>query len=179
MSYKVYSVGQQPPKFTPGDFILVSTTGILAKCIRAGQFFRYHGKMRNYSHWNHAAMIVDTDGTVVEAAGRGVRYSNINEYKESEYYLVSTKLNKQSRDQTVAAARSFVKDKYGWFTILSIILQLITGIEFQFSFGNSVICSGVVAQSLWAGGVIFDSNPYQIMPADLASAYDVDCTSVN
>lgn len=179
MSYKVYSVGQQPPKFTPGDFILVSTTGILAKCIRTGQFFRYHGKMRNYSHWNHAAMIVDTDGTVVEAAGRGVRYSNINEYKESEYYLVSTKLNKQSRDQTVAAARSFVKDKYGWFTILSIILQLITGIEFQFSFGNSVICSGVVAQSLWAGGVIFDTNPYQMMPADLASAYDVDCYAKN
>ena len=178
-TYKVYAAGQDPVKYVPGDFILVSTTGILAKLIRFGQFIRYHGKMKPYSHWNHAAMIVDTDGTVVEAAGRGVRYSNINEYKESEYYLVSTKLNKQSRDQTVAAARSFVKDKYGWFTILSIILQLITGIEFQFSFGNSVICSGVVAQSLWAGGVIFDSNPYQIMPADLASAYDVDCTSIN
>jgi uncharacterized protein YycO len=177
MSYKVYSPGQAPTKFVPGDFILVSTKGILAKCIRAGQVLRYHGKMRAYSHWNHAAMIIDSNGTIVEAAGRGVRYSNINEYQESEYYLVSTKLNKQNRDQAVAASKSFVKDKYGWFTILSIILQLVTGIEFQFSFGNSVVCSGVVAQSLWAGGVIFDSNPYQMMPADLASAYDVDSTS--
>ena len=179
MSYKVYSAGQEPQKFIPGDFILVSTTGVLAKCIRAGQFLRYHGKMRNYSHWNHAAMIIDTGGTIIEAAGRGVRISKISEYQESEYYLVSTKLNKQNRDQAVAASKSFVKDKYGWFTILSIILQLVTGIEFQFSFGNSVVCSGVVAQSLWAGGVIFDSNPYQMMPADLASAYDVDCTSIN
>lgn len=177
MNYKIYEAGKEPQKFIPGDFILVSTNGILAKCIRTGQFLRYHGKLRDYSHWNHAAIIVDTEGTVVEAAGRGVRYSNISEYKETEYYLVSTKLNKQSRDQAVAAAKSFVKDKYGWFTIISIMLQLITGIEFQFSFGNSVICSGVVAQSLWAGGIIFDSNPYQMMPADLASAYDVDCTS--
>lgn len=177
MNYKIYEAGKGPQKFIPGDFILVSTSGILAKCIRTGQFLRYHGKLRDYSHWNHAAIIVDTEGTVVEAAGRGVRYSNISEYKETEYYLVSTKLNKQSRDQAVAAAKSFVKDKYGWFTIISIMLQLITGIEFQFSFGNSVICSGVVAQSLWAGGIIFDSNPYQMMPADLASAYDVDCTS--
>jgi len=177
VNYKIYEAGKGPQKFIPGDFILVSTSGILAKCIRTGQFLRYHGKLRDYSHWNHAAIIVDTEGTVVEAAGRGVRYSNISEYKETEYYLVSTKLNKQSRDQAVAAAKSFVKDKYGWFTIISIMLQLITGIEFQFSFGNSVICSGVVAQSLWAGGIIFDSNPYQMMPADLASAYDVDCTS--
>ena len=177
MSYKVYSPGQAPTKFVPGDFILVSTKGILAKCIRVGQVLRYHGKMRAYSHWNHAAMIIDSNGTIVEAVGRGVRISNINEYQESEYYLVSTKLNKQNRDQAVAASKSFVKDKYGWFTILSIILQLVTGIEFQFSFGNSVVCSGVVAQSLWAGGVIFDSNPYQMMPADLASAYDVDSTS--
>jgi uncharacterized protein YycO len=179
MSYKVYEAGQAPQKFVPGDFILVSTKGIFAKCIRTGQFLRYHGKMRTYSHWNHAAMIIDTDGTIVEAAGRGVRLSNINEYQASEYYLVSTKLNKQSRDQTVAAAKSFVKDKYGWLTILSIIVQLVTGIEFQFSFGDSVVCSGLVAMSLWAGGVIFDGNPYQFMPADLASAYDVDCTNKN
>jgi hypothetical protein len=119
--------------------------------------------------------LIKQDGTIIEAAGRGVRVANLKDYKDVEYYLVSTKLNKQSKDQAISAAKSFVKDKYGWLTILSIIVQLITGIEFQFSFGDSVICSGLVAMSLWAGGVIFDSNPYQMMPADLASAYDVDC----
>ena len=36
-----------------------------------------------------------------------------------------------------------------------------------------MICSSVVAQSLWAGGVVFNRNPYQMMPADLAAAYDI------
>lgn len=178
-NFKIYEAGQVPDKFNPGDFILVSTTGILAKFIRLGQFFRYHGEMRDYSYWNHTAMIVDEKGTIVEARGRGVRYSHIDQYKNTEYYLVGTKLNKQNREQAVAAARSFVKDKYGWLTIASIALQLITGIEFQFSFGNSVICSALVAQSLWAGGVIINHNPYQIMPADLAAAYNVNTTQSN
>lgn len=172
-TYKVYQAGSEPPKFNPGDFILVSTTGILAKFIRFGQFIRYHGKMKPFSTWNHAAMIVDEEGTIIEAVGRGVRYAHIDEYKNVEYYLVNTKLNSQSRNQAVAACKSFIKDKYGWFTIVSIAIELITGIKLQFSLNNSMICSAVVGQSLWAGGVIFNRNPYQMMPADLAAAFNI------
>jgi len=174
-SYKVYSSGECAPKYVPGDFILVSTKGILAKCIRLGQFIRYHGKMKPFSHWNHAAMIIDEDGTIVEAVGRGVVTSHISEYKDVEYYYVSTKLNKQSRDQAVAACKSFLKDKYGWLTIMSIAFELLIGIKMQFTNSNTMICSAVVGQSLWAGGVIFDSNPYQMMPADLAAAFNISC----
>jgi len=172
-TYKVYEAGIEPKKFNPGDFILVSTNGVLAKFIRFGQFIRYHGKMKPFSTWNHAAMIVDEEGTIIEAAGRGVRYAHIDEYKDVEYYLVNTKLNSQSRTQAVAACKSFIKDKYGWFTIASIAIELITGIKLQFSLNNSMICSAVVGQSLWAGGVIFDRNPYQMMPADLAAAFNI------
>ena len=42
-TYKVYAAGQEPIKYVPGDFVLVSSTGVLAKLIRFGQFFRYHG----------------------------------------------------------------------------------------------------------------------------------------
>jgi hypothetical protein len=173
MSYKVYSAGEAPEKYVPGDFILVSSKGFLAKCIRFGQFFRYHGKMKPFAHWNHAAMIIDEQGTIVEAMGRGVVENNIIDYKNVEYYYVTTKLNKQSRDQAVAACKSFLKDKYAWLTILSIALELATGISLQFNSKNTMICSGVVAQSLWAGGVIFDHNPYQMMPADLAAAFNI------
>jgi len=178
-NYKVYEAGTSPKKFTPGDFILVSTNGIPAKIIRLGQFLRYHGKMKNFSFWNHAAMIVSEDGALIEAVGRGVSYGHIDEYKDVQYYLVNTKLNKQSRDQAVLACKSFLKDQYGWFTIASITLELLTGIKLQFSLNNSMICSAVVAQSLWAGGIVFNRNPYQMMPADLASAFDVDSTKVN
>lgn len=178
-SFKVYQAGQVPVKFNPGDFILVSTTGVLAKFIRFGQFVRYHGDMKPFAFWNHTAMIVDENGTIVEAVGRGVRYAHIDEYKDVEYYLVNTKLNKQSREQVVAACRSFVKDKYGWLTIASIATELLTGIKLQFSLNNSMICSAVVAQSLWAGGIIFNRNPFQMMPADLASAFNIDNTKSN
>jgi len=172
-TYKVYAAGQDPLKYVPGDFILVSTTGILAKFIRFGQFIRYHGKIKPFAHWNHAAMIIDEDGTIVEAVGRGVITSNISDYKNVEYYYVTTKLNKQSRDQATAACKSFIKDKYGWLTIFSIALELATGIKMQLTNSNTMICSAVVAQSLWAGGIVFDRNPYQMMPADLAAAFNV------
>jgi hypothetical protein len=174
-TYKIYEAGQDPMKYVPGDFLLVSTTGILAKFIRLGQFLRYHGAMKPFSHWNHAAMVIDEEGNIIEAVGRGVVVSHISEYKDVEYYYVSTKLNKQSRDQVSAASKSFIKDKYGFVTIISIALELLTGIKIQFNSSNSMICSAVVAQSLWAGGVIFDRNPYQMMPADLAAAYDIKC----
>ena len=177
-TYKVYEAGIEPQKFNPGDFILVSTNGILAKFIRFGQFIRYHGKMKPFSLWNHAAMIIDEEGTIVEAVGRGVRYAHIDEYKNVEYYLVNTKLNKQSREQAISACNSFVKDQSGWLTIVSIAFELITGIKLQFSLNNSMICSAVVAQSLWAGGVIFSRNPYQMMPADLAAAFNISCPTV-
>ena len=172
-TYKVYAAGEAPSKYVPGDFILVSTKGVLAKLIRFGQFLRYHGKMKPYAHWNHSAMIIDEDGSIVEAIGRGVVVDNISSYKDVEYYYVSTKLNKQSRDQATAACKSFIKDKYGWLTILSITLELTTGIKFQFSSSNTMICSAVVAQSLWAAGYIFDKNTYQMMPADLSSAFNI------
>jgi len=172
-TYKVYAAGQDPVQYVPGDFILVSSKGILAKFIRFGQFIRYHGKMNPFSHWNHAAMVIDTDGTIVEAVGRGVIVSNISEYKDVEYYYVTTKLNKQSRDQAVAACKSFIKDKYGWITIFSIAMELLTGIKIQLTNSNTMICSAVVAQSLWAGGVVFDRNPYQMMPADLAASFNI------
>ena len=173
--FKVYAAGQVPAKYVPGDFILVSSKGILAKFIRFGQFIRYHGKMKAFSHWNHAAMIIDTDGNIVEAVGRGVVTSHISDYKDVEYYYVSTKLNAQSRDQAVAACRSFIKDKYGWLTIFSIAFELLFGIKLQFTNNNTMICSAVVGQSLWAGGIIFNTNPYQMMPADLAAAFQVSC----
>jgi hypothetical protein len=172
-SFKVYPCGESPVKYVPGDFILVSTNGILAKLIRLGQFIRYHGKMRPFARWNHTAMIINDSGDIIEAIGRGVVINNISDYNDVEYYYVTSKLNKQSRDQAVAAANSFLKDKYSWVTIFSIAIELLTGIKIQLTQSNTMICSALVGQSLWAGGIIFDSNPYQMMPADLACAFDI------
>ena len=170
---KVYTTGEEATSFKPGDFILTHHKTIPAKVIRIGEFLRYHGHMKQYSHWNHAAIIVDDKGTLIEAVGRGVSYGHISDYRDVEYYLVNTKLNKQSQQQSVEAAKSFLNDAYGWLTILSLTISLLTGIKIQLSQSNTAICSVVVSMSLWAGGIIFDTNPQEMMPADLAAAFDV------
>jgi uncharacterized protein YycO len=172
-TYKAYAPGESASKFKPGDFILTHSKAIPGKVIRAGEFIRYHGDMRDFSHWNHAALIISEDGKLIEAVGRGVSYGHISEYQDVEYYLINTNLNKQSQDQTVNAAISFLDDKYGWVTIASLTIELLTGIKIQFSSSNSIICSALVAIALWAGGYVFDRNPLQMMPADLAAAFNV------
>jgi len=177
-TYKVCAPGVSPTKYVPGDFILVKTTHVFARFIQFGQSLRYHGEMKAYSYWNHCAIVVDTDGSIIEALNGGVKKTNISKYEGVEYYYVSTKLNKQSRTQAVKAAESFLNDEYSWLTIASISLNLTLGLKIQVTRNNTMICSGVVAQSLWAAGVIVDSNPYQMLPADLASAYNVIYTPI-
>jgi len=172
-NYEHFPVGVKATNFQPGDFILVETGGIAAKTIRLGQLIRYHGRMKPFAKWNHAAIITDVDGTLIEARPTDVTRANISEYTNFSVYVVHTNLDEQSQKQTIAAAESFLNDKYGWITILSIMVQLLTGIKVQISFGNSIICSALVAQSLWAAGVIFSDNTYQMMPADLAAAFNI------
>ena len=171
---EIYVAGKTAAKLQPGDFILTHHTTAPAKVIRAGQFLRYHGKMKKYSHWNHAALVVDASGTLIEAVGRGVSYGQIKDYHDVEYYLVRTKLSKGNQTQVVAAAESFLNDAYGWPTIFSLTVELLTGIKVQFGNPNSIICSALVSQCLWAGGIIFNTNPYRMMPADLAAAFNVE-----
>lgn len=172
-TYRLYAPGEAPKKFIPGDFILTHSEAIPGKVIRLGEFIRYHGDMRDFSHWNHSALIVSEDGKLIEAVGRGVSYGHINDYLNQEYYVVNTKLNKQSQQQAINAAKSYLDDKYGWVTIISLTIELLTGVRIQFSTSNSIICSALVAMSLWAGGYVFDRNPLQMMPADLAAAFNV------
>ena len=73
-SQKRFHVGEtaNPADFQPGDFILVSTDGWSARLIRFGQTLRFYGPDRKYVRWNHAAIIVSTDGDIVEAMPHGV-----------------------------------------------------------------------------------------------------------
>jgi len=173
MNYKYYPVGEAAIDYKPGDFFLVETKGAAAKVIRFGQWLRYHGKMKPFSHWNHTGVIINSNGDTIEAKPTNVSQGNIQDYIDCTLYIVSTNLNNQSAQQVEASAKSFLNDKYGWLTIGSIVLQLLTGVKVQLSFSKSVICSGLVAQSLWAGGIIFSDNPFQMMPADLAAAFNV------
>ena len=63
------------------------------------------------------------------------------------------------------------RTQYGWLTIASIVLTLLTNSKLVFGMVGTAICSGFVAQALVRTGIIFDKPPSNMMPADLAQKY--------
>jgi uncharacterized protein YycO len=159
-----------------GDFILTHGSHWTSQLIRFGQALRFRGKDRKYAYWNHAALIVGSNGEIIEALGPtpGVVEQNVSKYTPREYTMVRVKASPEDRDEAASFARSCVGEEYGALTITSIALSLITGTRFSFGFEGQMICSGLVARALERTRAIFKKEPSHIMPADLAKAYRVD-----
>ena len=69
-------------KFDRGDFVLVAGTHFNSRLIRFGQKLRIHGSDRRHLRWTHAALIVDRDGSLIEAVGTGVRRWHLDRYHQ-------------------------------------------------------------------------------------------------
>src|SRR5262245_56939346 len=77
-SVEAFAPGVPATDFQPGGFILTHGNAWTSKIIRFGQRLRIHGDDRKYAYWNHAALIVNDDGALVEALGAGVERTNIS-----------------------------------------------------------------------------------------------------
>jgi len=163
----------------PGDFILTHSSGMYGKLVRFGEAIRYWGKDKIYAHWSHAAIFVDEAGDIVEALSGGVQKRNISVYRETEYVVVHLPPQTIAPDRTeaVAFAEHCLNDKYGWLTIVSITLCLLTGGKVGFGVDGQQICSALVARSLERIGEIFrEGEPWHLMPANLAKHFDIRLT---
>jgi uncharacterized protein YycO len=98
-------LGETTAIFEPGDFILTHGDAWTSRLIRFGQRLRIHGRDRVYTHWNHAAIIVDAGGDIIEALGRSVTRRSLDAYKPKEYLIVRIATSKEDRDQAVRFAR--------------------------------------------------------------------------
>jgi uncharacterized protein YycO len=159
-----------------GDFILTHGNDLYGRLIRIGQALRFVGGDRKYTYWNHAAIIVDEQGTLIEALGNGVCKTNISKYKPVEYHLVrlGTTADDFDRVESVRFAQWSLGEKYGWLTIVSIAIGLLTGGRFTIGYEGQVICSGLVARAMERTSAIFNRNAEDMMPADLAKYYRVE-----
>lgn len=160
--------GQSADTYQAGDFILVADTTLYGKLVTLGQKLRF-GNTR-FVQWNHAAIVIDPD-TLLEADGKTVKAVKLTDYASKDYYLVRIQASDDDRREAVAFALSCVGDSYGWTTIVSIILSLLTGLKFSFGFDGQEICSGLVARSLERTQAIFPRDPSHITPSELASYY--------
>jgi hypothetical protein len=169
-----YEPGEEAPSFVPGDFVLTHGRAWTSRLIRFGQRLRYRGEDRKYAFWNHAALIVDVDGDIIEALGAGVVRRNLAVYQPTEYTVVRIDQlvgAPADRDQAVAFALSTEGQRYGFAVIASIAWGLLTGGAFTFAYDGQHICSGLVARSLERTSAIFNRTPSHIMPADLAKYF--------
>ncbi len=177
-SVRRFGPGEAPERtaYRPGDFILTHGASIFSYLIRFGQGIRFWGRDRPYTWWNHAALIVSEEGALVEALGAGVLRTSLTKYTPTEFHLVSIEgvANEHDREQAVRFAEWCVGMPYGYVTIVSIGLSLLTGGKFTFGFDGQAICSGLVARALERTNAIFNRTPSHIMPADLAKYFRVE-----
>lgn len=171
-----YEPGAEPAVVRPGDFILTHRRRrLMPVLITLAQRRRFRGAARAFAHWSHAALVVGSDGILVEAEGAGVRRSPITKYREREYHLVRMDgcLDDEQRSIAARSGESWVGDGFGYLVLFSLAVWLLTGLPIRLGRRQHQICSGLVAHALELAGQRFARDPTFMLPADLAEAYQV------
>jgi uncharacterized protein YycO len=170
-----YGPGEEAGSFSPGDFILAHRHNFLAGLISQAEKRRFRGAEAVYAHWSHAAMVVGSDGALVEAEVMGVVRSPISRYRDDEYHLVrlGPEFRPEDRERSVAYAVSQVGQAFGFLAMIGAGVYLLLGWPLRLMRRNHQICSGLVVHALEKGGVLRDLDPVLTLPADLAKAFDV------
>lgn len=164
----------------PGDIIFCHGIGFVPTMIRFGERLRHPA--RRGHHWSHVAIMADPDPKnglprVIQAGARGVEYGYLKDIDIDRAYVEPLAFPSISDDDVIrpdivlAQARLLVGAKYGWLTIMSIVINLLTPSWFRFPDfrrGATYICSTAAAWCLHAAGANINTNDiYQIMPSEL------------
>jgi uncharacterized protein YycO len=162
--------GEAAAGFDRGDFVLVAGTHLNSRLIRFGQKLRIRGSDRRHVKWTHAALIVDRDGSLIEAVGTGVRRWHLDRYRNDDYVVVRLHTSDENRDEVVRFAEWALRrgSSYSRLSTVSIALSMLTGSRLTFFIDGQFVCSGLVARALERTGSIFDRDSAHIAPADLA-----------
>jgi uncharacterized protein YycO len=151
----------------PGDVGLSADSDLIDKAIRAAEAVRY-GFNSEEARWNHAWMIVDHQGGLVEARSSGVaRGSFDQEYRNRERVVLRPNYPEGGADRAAAAMVKMVGEKYDWLEIVSVAAALLTGTHIRFGTSGRAICSGAVSRAVVAGGVDMGEDSNWNTPADI------------
>jgi hypothetical protein len=153
--------------FQPGDVGLAHGPGLVDWAIRFAEARRY-GKNSQEARWNHAFLIVDATGDLIEAAGKGVRRDTMKkEYAHGDYTVLRPPFRDGGADRAVATMTNLLNDKYGYLEIACEALAFLTQTKLRFGFANQQICSGAVSYALDQGGIPMGEDEEWNSPADV------------
>jgi hypothetical protein len=174
-SVERYGPDEDATNFVPGDFILAHRHHIIAALISFAQRRRFRGADAVYAHWSHSALIVEKDGTLVEAEIWGVRRNPISRYRADEYHLVrlGPDFSPEARVGAIAFANEQVGQGFGFLDMFGLSVYLLFGWPLRLARSGHEICSGLVVRALQAGGLLKQLDPLLTLPADLAKLFDV------
>lgn len=166
MSYRLYTkqdIASRQIIPRPGDFIVT----------HGNSFYSWLIRIATRSHWNHAALVVARNGTIIEATGKGLRKNTIDEYPEDQFHLVRVTLSDADRQQAVSYAQAMLARhaEYDFLAIASIGLKIITHSHLVIKIDGTLICSEFVAEALAEGGTIWYKDTSLITPADLYNRF--------
>ena len=154
---------------TPGDLVFCHSKGVVAWGIRLAQ------RLAREPDWqiNHCA-VLDNDGPgtpwrVIQAEAHGVtNFRKLSEVAPGGTYEVVPLPQSVDRDTLLAFARQEVGARYGFLTIASIVLTLLSPRFLDIRTHGSWICSALAGESLRAGGWVRHwPDVYQVTPAQL------------
>lgn len=168
---EICKAGEQSTTMQPGDFFLVHGDNFYSKLIELGQAIRFHGADKHFTYWTHAGMFLSNSGDIIEADGVGVMQNHISYYKDYKYVVVHVHASQEDREEMMQFVKSCLGDQYGWGTIASIGISLLTGLKFSFGFDGQEICSGLVCRALERTTFIPKTDASHTTPADLAKAF--------
>jgi hypothetical protein len=152
---------------TPGDIGLTSQPGFVEWWIRFAQRRKYGNSP--VAKYNHAFMVVGTDGELIQATGSGMARGNLRDYAGQDVTLVRPPYpNGPSAAVATMEELLAAHDNYGWLTIASVALTLMTGTKLRFGLSGTEICSGAVAYALTRSDIDCGDDESFDTPADLA-----------
>jgi hypothetical protein len=151
----------------PGDYFVVRTKGPAAWLIR----------LVTRSQYNHAGIIAESDGTIIESEGQGAVRGQIDKYKTCRLLTSTTPLSDVQRALICTHAEELLGVGYGWADLLWLgllqwpLLRRLGFLRRWVSKTDDLVCSQLVAYCYGQAGIVFnESCPQDVTPGDLARA---------
>lgn len=161
-----------PQLAMPGDLVFAHSKNLIGRVIRFGEWLRF----RPGSKWNHVAIVskIENGKTfIIQAEASGVTNDKeLDTIAPGGQYLVVEPPQGVDKDQLLEFANAQVGSKYGWLSILTVAIDIITpGWAPSLRRRNSWICSAVVGEALRFSGWLHHWNDiYTVVPSELYAA---------
>ena len=179
-SIRWYASGEHCSDPSPGDWILVDHGTDVDRAVGIGEWLTAHLSDRAllpFVWCRHAGLVYSTSdpitGPIVSEMGPGGHERRaLRSYRARLYAVVHFEMADVQREAVLAVDDACAGIGYGWLQYLPLTIDGLTGAAFSGSWGNTMICSTLVAFCSIAGGFVPDRAADRVIPAHLARYVD-------